>query len=241
MDDVVEIGSEEKDINLSQKQEEWKKREAEIQETTDGLGLPLDKGIVEGVVALNLFGFPTSQSCEGHFDINALEHRFKYLNPFIEIAPDNYPWADIYSGELELLTKMAASQGLKVEDVLNDASQHVSIIHAASAACCDNETSETYNAWKKVLDKYLSPLEMLLEEFNRGRTEGDAKLMVQDSMGGIRVLSKSAEQILDINEHIDSYSSEALTLQLQTQQNELFDFGRFLKTKFFTDDKTSVT
>src|SRR5258708_6661208 len=34
----------------------------------DRLGTPLDPGIFETVVMLNLQGFPTLQSCEGHLD-----------------------------------------------------------------------------------------------------------------------------------------------------------------------------
>lgn len=35
---------------------------------TDRLGTPVDPGIFETVVALNLLGLPTFQSCEGHLD-----------------------------------------------------------------------------------------------------------------------------------------------------------------------------
>ena len=38
---------------------------------TDKLGTPIDPGIFETVVALNLLGLHTFQSCEGHLDPDA--------------------------------------------------------------------------------------------------------------------------------------------------------------------------
>jgi hypothetical protein len=35
-------------------------------ETTDLLGLPIDKGILRSIIILNSIGFPTTGSCEGH-------------------------------------------------------------------------------------------------------------------------------------------------------------------------------
>jgi hypothetical protein len=46
----------------------WADGYAAVQTMTDALGMPVDTGIVETVVALNLLGFQTLQSCEGHLD-----------------------------------------------------------------------------------------------------------------------------------------------------------------------------
>jgi hypothetical protein len=46
----------------------WKKIERQIEKATDGLGLPLDAGIKNTVIAFNANGFITQQSCEGHLD-----------------------------------------------------------------------------------------------------------------------------------------------------------------------------
>jgi len=35
---------------------------------TDGLGKEIDQGIFDTVVALNVLGIPTRQSCEGHLE-----------------------------------------------------------------------------------------------------------------------------------------------------------------------------
>lgn len=60
----------------------WEAAEAFARHLTDRLGCPIDEGILEMVVALNLLGFQTCQSCEGHLD---------------EGHP--YPWIDFHTGE----------------------------------------------------------------------------------------------------------------------------------------------
>lgn len=60
----------------------WEEAVAFAGHLTDRLGCPIDGGILETVVALNLLGFWTSQSCEGHLD---------------EGLP--YPWIDFHLGE----------------------------------------------------------------------------------------------------------------------------------------------
>lgn len=63
-----------------------KKKIQEIQQQvdliTDGLGLPIDDLIKPAVVALRLWGFPTSASCQGHTDWGL-----------------PYPWIDIDTRE----------------------------------------------------------------------------------------------------------------------------------------------
>lgn len=56
----------------------WQETATYFEKVTDRLGQPIDHGIFDTVVALNILGIPTHQSCEGH-----LTHG----------AP--YPWVDI--------------------------------------------------------------------------------------------------------------------------------------------------
>lgn len=60
------------DTNISfektQKEQRWKQVATEFNKITDKLGLPIDAGILDTVIALNLFNVNTTQSCEGHID-----------------------------------------------------------------------------------------------------------------------------------------------------------------------------
>ena len=50
------------------KERRWQEVSAEVGRITDRLGLPIDEGIKETVVALNVLAINTTQSCEGHPD-----------------------------------------------------------------------------------------------------------------------------------------------------------------------------
>jgi hypothetical protein len=61
----------------------WEDIRAEVEQLTDALGKPVDEGIIESVTGLRALGFPTSASCEGHF-----EHGCPY--PWIDVeVPDS--------------------------------------------------------------------------------------------------------------------------------------------------------
>src|ERR1700685_3524831 len=50
------------------KLQRWQEMEKEVDSWTDALGLGIDGGIKKTVIVLNLLGFKTQQSCEGHFE-----------------------------------------------------------------------------------------------------------------------------------------------------------------------------
>ncbi|HLZ62234.1 MAG TPA: hypothetical protein VKR06_35255 [Ktedonosporobacter sp.] len=62
----------------------WEQAEAFTRRITDGMGSPLDEGIVETVVAFNLLGLRTCQSCEGHLD-DGLPY------PWVDFETDEFP------------------------------------------------------------------------------------------------------------------------------------------------------
>lgn len=55
-------------VEKTQKEQQWQQRVNELGHITDALRKPIDLGIFETVVALNLFDIHTTQSCEGHLD-----------------------------------------------------------------------------------------------------------------------------------------------------------------------------
>src|SRR5690242_18911127 len=62
----------------------WEEAEAFVRRITDGQGCPIDEGIVETVVAFNLLGLRTCQSCEGHLDGG-------WPYPWIDFETDEFP------------------------------------------------------------------------------------------------------------------------------------------------------
>ncbi len=62
----------------------WREVNRRLRTVTDGNGMPIDPGIYETCVILNVLGFTTEMSCEGHLD-----HSLPY------------PWVRIISAEAE--------------------------------------------------------------------------------------------------------------------------------------------
>ncbi|HUC31094.1 MAG TPA: hypothetical protein VMR99_00185 [Candidatus Paceibacterota bacterium] len=51
-----------------EKRQHWDETAARVEKITDRLEKPIDEGIKEGVIALNVFDINTAASCEGHID-----------------------------------------------------------------------------------------------------------------------------------------------------------------------------
>jgi hypothetical protein len=67
--------------SLSEKQVQWEMKQEEINKITDALGKEIDEGIKETVIAFNLLGIHTRQSCEGHLDEGVAAPWIDILSP----------------------------------------------------------------------------------------------------------------------------------------------------------------
>ena len=87
------------------KQVLWDQAEEKVSQFRDGLKMPIDKGIRETVIVLNVLGFTTLMSCEGHLDRGL-----------------PYPWVDIKLNEveIELLNGRATPDLLKMISLLEE-------------------------------------------------------------------------------------------------------------------------
>jgi hypothetical protein len=52
----------------TEKKKRWEQAESKINRITDRLGLGIDIGIKESIIALQVLGFTTTASCQGHLD-----------------------------------------------------------------------------------------------------------------------------------------------------------------------------
>lgn len=65
---------------MNNKEQHWQRLAERFAATTDDLGQPLDPKILDAVVALNVLGFETTASCEGHTEGS--------YAPYVDIAID---------------------------------------------------------------------------------------------------------------------------------------------------------
>ncbi len=87
------------------KQVLWDQAEEKVGQFRDALKMPVEKGIRETVLMLNVLGFTTLMSCEGHLDRGL-----------------PYPWVDIKFNEveIELLNGRATPDLLKMISLLEE-------------------------------------------------------------------------------------------------------------------------
>lgn len=86
----------------------WEEAFAEAQQYVDGLGCGIDQGILETVVALNLLGFRSTASCEGHLDHG---HAYPWVDFDVDgPLPAGYDEAVIYHEDLSPEEQEAASE-----------------------------------------------------------------------------------------------------------------------------------
>ena len=84
---------------------------ARLAKTTDRLGQPIDKGILETVLYLNAFGLSTEASCQGHGRGKKTKRDQHYRGPWVEIYPKE-PQTKNWFKNAKLRNKVAA-EGLK--------------------------------------------------------------------------------------------------------------------------------
>lgn len=68
----------------SEKELLWEQKQREVDKIVDGLGLEIDGGVKEPVVAFMAYDFPTAASCEGHIVEEGQKKR-----------GEPYPWIDV--------------------------------------------------------------------------------------------------------------------------------------------------
>jgi len=84
-----------REINKAQRRHEVREQVARL---TDALGMPIDNGILETVVLLNVLGIQTTASCAGHLDHGQAA-----------------PWVDIGDPEARPLARVAMLKMLEVD------------------------------------------------------------------------------------------------------------------------------
>jgi len=81
------------------KESELENARLNLENTSDRLGFKIDENIKESVAVLNVSGFNTSQSCEGHVERGIAA-------PWISIAAPNEP-EERFEGENEIIKSTA--------------------------------------------------------------------------------------------------------------------------------------
>lgn len=213
------------------KQAEWDSKRQEIEHTVDGLGLDLDEGIKESVVAFNMNGLNTTASCEGHTDHGM-------ATPWIDIGAPNQPEVR-FDGEEAIYQRLADAHDISVEDIRRWKTPvaREDWFEVQMMAQANGETPE-YQAWRAETEKQGHQAEALLDEFYADReTPPEARLYASQFFdeGEWRVLAGTAEENFLSESTRSPEETETLLLARRT---EMLALTEFLKNRYFSQDES---
>ncbi len=228
------------------KEKKWEEEKIIVDNITDRLGMHIDDGIKDTVIALRLLGFETTQSHEGKID------RVAY--PYVDISTsktleqyearrntyktqeykDIEHQIDIIRKEINELQESDYQKYLLLEEEenklfekLDDLAIEDKIYNPEIDNDEDLKTLKTQIRKEDLETK--NHLQILLDEFYQDKTRDDISLIVlKYSPFGITRIS---------NEGLDLQETEqdeiAKKERLLAFQKEMFDFTEFLKRKYF--------
>jgi hypothetical protein len=183
----------------------WEEGCTAVEQFTDHLGATVDRGIFETVVALNLLGFRTYQSCDGHLDHGAF-----------------YPWVDVVDIERERAAMKEWINVCELEE-LAEATQTEEAYERYLAA--DTEMRCRSSRWE-CEDSLFSRLIGLLDAFYKPQTHqpGSSRLLIErfKTPGVYRLAPGFSQRDDTIPDHLKS-------AYLARGQMEMQAFTQYLK------------
>jgi hypothetical protein len=194
-------------VSQGQKQAQWQQMEQLLHGTKDRLGKGIDEGIFETVVALNVLGINTSQSCEGHIDRGQAA-------PWVHIqAPGIEPLEQEYR---RMLKAKRQEERTKPRDQLTRLSHEPDEIQQTRDEILKHNLEER----KKAMG--------FLDEFYRERRVPYDRMLITRSIGlGVTRLQSQGAEFQEIA------SPDERQRKLLEYQQEMQAFGAFLKGKHF--------
>lgn len=188
----------------TRREEQWNKVQLECAKITDKLGLPIDKGILDTVVALKIFGINTTGSCEGHIGRG--------------IAA---PWVDVQAPQTEETKKL----GELAKQAWNMAK------NAEKTGMADKELAPLYGRYHELTAKMRRPdleemqkVTHLLTQFYQDRLVNYDRML---TFHGYR-LESQATPLQAIN------PTQEQEKKLLEYREEMQLFAEFLRKKYFS-------
>ncbi len=228
-------------MSKSDKNKIWAKEKASVDKITDRLGLKIDDGIKDCVIALRLLGLNTTASHEGKID--------RYPIPYIDLASPNI--GKFMEKRDEIICRLQTPEEKETEKEIDHLYHKLNELDSNDEFQVEKikksikELTSKYKDFKfpasaeiEEIDKKIisenfeteKKIELLLEEFYKNRVSPkEARLQINVSyLGEIRLKSSGAE--IQENET----DGETKLNRLKLFQNEMADFTNFLKNKFIS-------
>jgi hypothetical protein len=188
---------------------------------------PIDKKILETVVALNVHNFHTTVSCEGHFGVNMPV-------PWVQMDVRPYPNEE-RRGELKLVKRLRKKYGIKKD---SSREEMVPYREELIRALDSLPESRGFKLWKQRLHiEYLRLLALIVEYYGQFPIQvGSNVLKAHCSPHQIHL--SLAHPDMQINREIFSKMTvrerRAFEKRLAQNQVDMQKFASFLKEKFLS-------
>lgn len=186
------------------KEEGWQQVVTEFSQVTDRLGQPIDHGIFNTVVGLNMFGIHTSQSCEGHLERGIAA-------PWVEIRPLETPESKQAKADAQQAMKRADSA-----ERMGEPEERVTELYKQARRL-------QQEAQKPMLEEMRKAIELLKEFYQERNIAYDRML----TLHGSRLESQS----VPLQEIV---SPEVRKQNLDEYQEEMKAFADFLRQKYMS-------
>lgn len=227
-----------------ERERQWCAKEKEIEVLTDGLGMGLDKGVKDTVVALQLNGFNTSQSCEGHIGRGC-------GSPWVDIEAPGAPGClfgakgnSLYimhrwKGQEESYRRVAEKHGIRVEELLDRKNhrKNEELLREAESDLYKNGETEEFIEWRLKNMEIRKAMDSILDTYNQTRNVPEDKKIQYYRFGENDTfrIHIGAEKDLFCNWNTMNESDKrALRVRLAGYRKSMHEFTQYLKECFMT-------
>lgn len=201
------------------------KKRLEIGHVVDANGKGIDEEIKDIVVAFNVAGFPTSQSCQGHYGEEG-----GLGAPWVRIESPNEP-AERFYNQNNIFGRVAEKYELSADDLRrgNNMDAYWEAMREASA---QGETSE-YQKWSQKNQELLQKAQKLLDEFYKNREANEKARLQIEEFGDTFQIHNGGEDYDVVSENISEDEKLAQKSRLETYRREMKEFANFILDKHF--------
>jgi hypothetical protein len=222
------------------KQQQWQEMKDKMDSMADAAGAGIEEGIKDTVIFLNLLGFNTYQSCEGHVYAGRVA-------PWIDFEAPNKPeW--YFNKQKEIYEEYSKRLNIPVEDfkyhkMMKISKEHLAAFLEATKLVGESGESPEYLAWESENHKYFDLVKNLVEEFYTTRHEEvpkNVQLVVDRGSSGQAIELHNGGDDYELLDRIDTSvvppdeEIEKLSGRLKSYQAEMQIFTEFLKNKYFS-------
>lgn len=192
------------------KKARFEKTKAKFSKITDGLGTPIDRRVLPAVVYLNLLGFPTWNSCAGHFS------KTRANMPIISVQAKGKPRYR-FVGEARIVANLLKKYSLPSwRDIFDRGPIEEEYWRQTSGL----RTPHAFADWEELNRELIDDAQTLIAEFNY-----NSLCKLEISRGGDIIFLRKDRRNLNRRTFPRAY---------KIARQAFSDFSRFLRDKYYS-------